>query len=70
MILTGMTEETVAACITLGRIHGFDEEHCRQDARLALRLFDLSSRFHHLGARYRDLLHYAALLHDIGYVEG
>ncbi len=65
-----MTEQTVAACITLGRVHGFDEEHCRQDARLALRLFDLSSRLHGLGVRHRELLQYAALLHDIGYVEG
>ncbi len=65
-----MDANTAAACIALGRIHGFDEEHCRQDARLALRLFDLSSRFHALDSRHRDLLEYAALLHDIGYVEG
>lgn len=65
-----MDANTAAACIALGRIHGFDEEHCRQDARLASRLFDLSSRFHGLELRHRELLEYAALLHDIGYVEG
>jgi exopolyphosphatase/guanosine-5'-triphosphate,3'-diphosphate pyrophosphatase len=63
-------EETFAACITLGRRCGFEEEHCRQDARLALQLFDLTSELHHLSDEYRDLLYCAGLLHDIGYVQG
>jgi exopolyphosphatase/guanosine-5'-triphosphate,3'-diphosphate pyrophosphatase len=63
-------EETFAACIALGRILGFEEEHCRQDARLAVRLFDLTDGLHGLGGEYRDLLYCAGLLHDIGYVEG
>ena len=63
-------EETFAACIAVGRRYGFEEEHSRQDARLAVRLFDLTSDLHHLDEEYRDLLHCAGLLHDIGYVEG
>jgi exopolyphosphatase/guanosine-5'-triphosphate,3'-diphosphate pyrophosphatase len=63
-------QSTVAACISLGRRYGFEEEHSRQDARLALELFDRTSDLHHLDDEYRDLLYCAALLHDIGYVEG
>ncbi len=63
-------EETFAACITLGRRLGFEEEHSRQDARLAVRLFDLLVDLHHLDDECRDLLYCAGLLHDIGYVEG
>jgi exopolyphosphatase/guanosine-5'-triphosphate,3'-diphosphate pyrophosphatase len=63
-------QNTVAACISLGRRYGFEEEHSRQDARLALELFDRTSDLHHLDDEYRDLLFCAALLHDIGYVEG
>lgn len=63
-------EETVAACIALGRRYGFEEEHCRQDARLAVRLFDLTADLHGLDDEYRHLLYCAGLLHDIGYVEG
>jgi exopolyphosphatase/guanosine-5'-triphosphate,3'-diphosphate pyrophosphatase len=63
-------EETFAACIALGRQCGFEEEHCRQDAELAVRLFDLTADLHDLDDEYRDLLYSAGLLHDIGYVEG
>ena len=63
-------EDTFAACIALGRRLGFEEEHCRQDARLAVKLFDLTAGLHGLEDEYRDLLYCAGLLHDIGYVEG
>jgi exopolyphosphatase/guanosine-5'-triphosphate,3'-diphosphate pyrophosphatase len=63
-------EETFAACIALGRRCGFEEEHCRQDAKLAVRLFDLTTGLHELDDECRDLLYCAGLLHDIGYVEG
>ena len=63
-------EDTFAACIALGRRCGFEEEHCRQDARLAVQIFDLMGELHHLSDEYRDLLYCAGLLHDIGYVEG
>ena len=63
-------EETFAACLALGRDCDFEEEHCRQDARLAVTIFDLTTELHHLDEEYRDLLYCAGLLHDIGYVEG
>ena len=63
-------EETIAACIAQGRRCGFEEEPCLQDARLAVRLFDLTTDLHHLEDEHRDLLYCAGLLHDIGYVEG
>jgi exopolyphosphatase/guanosine-5'-triphosphate,3'-diphosphate pyrophosphatase len=63
-------EGIFAACIALGRRLGFEEEHCRQDARLAVKLFDLTAGLHGLEGEYRDLLYCAGLLHDIGYVEG
>jgi exopolyphosphatase/guanosine-5'-triphosphate,3'-diphosphate pyrophosphatase len=36
-------------------------------ARLAIRLFDLAAPVHNLGAREREWLEFAALLHDIGH---
>jgi len=65
-----LTDETFAACINLGRRCGFEEEHSRQDARLALQIYDQTSDLHNLDDECRDLLFYAGLLHDIGYVEG
>ncbi len=70
------------AVLAFARRHDFDEEHSLQDERLALRLFDETARvgLHHMdylppddGEKQlspRDLLSCAALLHDIGYVEG
>jgi exopolyphosphatase/guanosine-5'-triphosphate,3'-diphosphate pyrophosphatase len=63
-------DDTSSACISLGRRLGFEEEHCRQDAILAVRLFDRLADLHSLDDRSRDLLYYAGLLHDIGYIEG
>jgi exopolyphosphatase/guanosine-5'-triphosphate,3'-diphosphate pyrophosphatase len=63
-------EDTFAACIALGRRCGFEEEHCRQDALLAVEVFDQTMDLHGLADECRDLLYCAGLLHDIGYVEG
>jgi exopolyphosphatase / guanosine-5'-triphosphate,3'-diphosphate pyrophosphatase len=41
--------------------------HSLQTARLAVRLFDVTASLHSFGAREREWLEYAALLHDIGY---
>jgi exopolyphosphatase/guanosine-5'-triphosphate,3'-diphosphate pyrophosphatase len=51
---------------SLARRCNFPEEHSRQVARLALELFDQTEELHDLGATDRELLEYAALLHDIG----
>ena len=40
--------------------------HGQQVARLALSLFDATKSIHKLGADARELLEYAALLHDVG----
>jgi exopolyphosphatase/guanosine-5'-triphosphate,3'-diphosphate pyrophosphatase len=52
----------------LARACGSDEDHTRIVGRLALELFDSAAKasLHRLGPRERELLEYAALLHDIG----
>ncbi len=55
-----------ASINSLARRCSFPEDHSRQVARLALELFDQTEDLHGLGADDRELLEYAALLHDIG----
>jgi len=43
-----------------------NEEHAHRVARLALELFDQTQTLHGLGVEDRELLEYAALLHDVG----
>lgn len=43
-----------------------DERHARHVAALALELFDATAPIHRLAAHARELLEYAALLHDVG----
>ena len=52
----------------LGRAVNFEEAHARVVARLALDLFDSAglAGLHQLDAQERELLKYAAFLHDIG----
>jgi exopolyphosphatase/guanosine-5'-triphosphate,3'-diphosphate pyrophosphatase len=47
----------------------YDEEPSHSDhvAALAAQIFDGLGEWHHLGPRSRELLHSAALLHDIGW---
>lgn len=46
----------------------YRREHAEQVARLALSLFDQLSGVHGVDPRYRDLLRFGCLLHDIGYL--
>lgn len=46
----------------------FEREHAERVARFALQLFDVTQRLHGRGDDARELLEYAALLHDVGYV--
>ncbi len=46
---------------------GYRKSHAEQVARLALSLYDQLAPLHRLDSRYRELLRYACLLHDIGY---
>ena len=54
------------AALAMGRRFFFDENHSRQVARLAVRLFDDLASLHGLPAATRPYLEVAALLHDIG----
>jgi exopolyphosphatase/guanosine-5'-triphosphate,3'-diphosphate pyrophosphatase len=52
----------------LGRICGFDEAHALKVAGFAVKLFDITKRLklHDLGVWEKELVFYAAMLHDIG----
>ena len=54
--------------VQLGRTFQFDEAHARHVMQLALSLFDSAreERLHDLGPAERELIGYAALLHDLG----
>jgi exopolyphosphatase/guanosine-5'-triphosphate,3'-diphosphate pyrophosphatase len=54
------------AVLSLARRCNWSEAHARQVATLALALFDGTVALHHLGAADRELLEFAAWLHDIG----
>jgi exopolyphosphatase/guanosine-5'-triphosphate,3'-diphosphate pyrophosphatase len=55
-----------ASVEALGRRCNWDEAHARHVACLAMQIFDGRHRLHRLGGDDRELLEYAALLHDIG----
>jgi exopolyphosphatase/guanosine-5'-triphosphate,3'-diphosphate pyrophosphatase len=61
------SDEALEQVMALAERYDYEVEHSHQDARLALRIFDLTSGLHGLDDEHRDLLHYAAILHDIGY---
>ena len=52
----------------LGLLARFDTDgrHCRHVSALSLQLFDALGPWHELGAREREWLQFAALLHDVG----
>ncbi len=50
----------------LGFRCGWTLDHAEHIARLSLQLFDKLAPLHHLEKSYRELLEYAALLHNIG----
>jgi exopolyphosphatase / guanosine-5'-triphosphate,3'-diphosphate pyrophosphatase len=52
--------------VSLCRRCGWNEEHARQVAELAVSLFDQTLPLHGLAAEDRELLELASLLHDIG----
>jgi exopolyphosphatase/guanosine-5'-triphosphate,3'-diphosphate pyrophosphatase len=61
------TDRALEQVVALAEHYDYEVEHSRQDAHLALRIFDLTADLHGLDDEYRDLLCYAAILHDIGY---
>ena len=52
--------------VNLCRRYGWNEEHSTKVARLAVELFDGTSRIHELDGQDRELLEFGALLHDVG----
>jgi len=52
----------------LARRCRYPETHSHHVAQLAMTLFDQTQAIHQLGAREREWLEFAAVLHDIGYV--
>jgi exopolyphosphatase/guanosine-5'-triphosphate,3'-diphosphate pyrophosphatase len=69
---TGKANDTsvLDAVIALAKTCESEYEHVTHVAYLTLRLFDELQTLHNLGAEDRLLLEYAAILHDIGWVEG
>ena len=55
-----------ASVAGLARRCNSDVTHTAHVARLALRLFDQTAELHELGDRDREMLEFAALLHDVG----
>lgn len=55
-----------SAVLSLARRCNWSEPHARQVAMLSLGLFDATAELHGLDAADRELLEFAALLHDIG----
>ena len=58
--------QTIASALSVARKYHAEDPHVRHVTKLALRLFDLLTDDHGLGARERLLLHVAALLHEVG----
>jgi exopolyphosphatase/guanosine-5'-triphosphate,3'-diphosphate pyrophosphatase len=59
----------MAAVLRLAENCQYEKEHAHQDAKLALRLFDELQALHRLGCKEREWLEYAAILHDIGWIQ-
>jgi putative phosphoesterase len=58
------------AVLQLARDCDYEQEHTHQVTQLSLRLFDELESLHWLGTPERFWLRCAALLHDIGWIEG
>jgi exopolyphosphatase/guanosine-5'-triphosphate,3'-diphosphate pyrophosphatase len=58
------------AVLVLAKECKYEREHTHQVERLALKIFDRLVRLHNLGRTERFLLRCAAILHDVGWLEG
>jgi exopolyphosphatase/guanosine-5'-triphosphate,3'-diphosphate pyrophosphatase len=63
-------DKQVKEALNLGKICNFDANHAMQVCRLSLIIFDKTKEIHTLDDRERHWLECAAILHDIGWVEG
>ncbi|NUO82725.1 HD domain-containing protein, partial [candidate division KSB1 bacterium] len=62
-----VTDLRLRSILQLAKKCDYRESHATQVDKLALQLFDQTYFLHGLGPWEREILHYAALLHDIGY---
>ncbi|NUL82594.1 MAG: HD domain-containing protein [Armatimonadetes bacterium] len=58
------------AVLRLAELCRYEEEHSQQVARLADLLFQQTSELHDLGEQEQEQLRIAAILHDIGWIDG
>ncbi len=58
--------QIVRSALTLGRRYDFDENHARNVAELAKKIFEQTVREHELDQRHEVILHVASLLHEVG----
>lgn len=65
--LTAFSDVRRRSIYEMGWRFDWEYRHAQQVAGLALQLFDATQSLHGLGTTDRELLEYAALLHDIGY---
>lgn len=68
--LAPASAQTRQSVLDLAHQCQYEQEHAEHVTRLALKLFDALQPLHGLSAAERCWLEYAALLHDIGWVEG
>lgn len=62
--------ETLQRVLRLARRCRYEIGHAHQVTRLSMDLFNVLRGLHGLGARPRRWLQYAAVLHDVGWIEG
>ena len=60
------SDQRAFSVLSLARLHDYEQNHCARVAELCLSLFDQLAPLHLYGAWERELLGYAALIHDIG----
>lgn len=65
-----MNEKQILSVYELKNRYDPDPAHSEHVTRLALKLFELLKELHKLSDKEKNLLHAAALLHDIGYAIG
>lgn len=65
-----MNDEYLQAALKLAQTCDYEADHTLHVTYLALRLFDETQSLHHLGQEERLWLNCAAILHDIGWIEG
>jgi len=68
--ITPEQDATLQTVLHLAQTCEYEAQHTHQVTRLALRLFDELQPLHGYGITERLQLHYASILHDIGWVEG